>query len=1354
MKMRIPAILVLLLSLFCLKAQTPFMENISVEQGLSQGFVPSICQDDDGFLWFATKNGLNRFDGYHFNVFKNNPFDSLSLNNNEVANIVASGGFIIVFTRHRDFMLFHRQTQRFYTIRNPMMENGEICLGSSQRSKNSFLYYTHDGRILFTYNIKWTADLSETLLADPHVLNIQQFFTITMLCKDTGWIGSGLSPDGNHYWSYTTRAMIIRDIESGKKQEIPLPPLALRESGQLQQCTVLPEIAGATWIYYPGKIVRWDGVRWEMFTLSGYPEAFLQFDRKTGLLWGCKDEWVCSYDLSEKPFRPDPVLTVEVGKPVRSGFTDRSGMLWFGTDALGVVKFNPRTGAFKNFLHGMSVYCQPVHNGKNHVLLSDVRRGDAGQKMVDLKSGVVRNLADAGSEHLPVFNIPATENGYFWWISRDRSGKKAILVRYQPETGKRETIPVPDNIDITYGALKFIEPRQLWIITTQKLVRFDLSSRGFTIYDHNHEPPAEVYAVERSAGGTWWIGTMEGLIKAEPTASGSFTFSRLKAEQGNKNSLPGNSIKSLLADPANPDFLWIGTNGMGMSRLDIKKGSYTHFTESAGVLPDDVVYGILPEVVDGNKSNVHLWISTNKGLTRYNPASGFSQFYIHSDGLQDNEFNTYASFRSSTGELLFGGVNGLTVFNPKDLTANSFPPVIQFTELSVNGVSVKALDSSDILSKDIAFQKEIRLSSSQNNLVIQFAAMDFTAPGRNQFACYLEGAEEPWVHRGFEHSAQYLNLSPGTYTFMVKAAGSHGVWNEEPIALRIIIRAPWYLSWPAYLIYLIVFIIAGYLFNQYQLIQRLKSAEAKRLKNLDQFKTRFYTNITHEFRTPLTVILGITEQMINERKADLHPLTLVKRNGENLLRLVNQILDLTKLESHDLKINYIQGDVLGFLRYISESLHSLANAQNVMLRLSCDQGYIVMDYDPERLLQIVHNLLSNAIKFTPSGGKVTMTASLEGKKLTITVADTGIGIPADDLPYIFDRFFQVKMQESPTDDPSRRSALRAGGTGIGLSLTKELVQAMSGEISVVSPVPGNDSGTAFTVILPVTNKSVMIESGSDRITSSDSTRNSYLPKTHESTAPVVLLIEDNPDVMEYLASCLGRQYRLEYAFNGQAGIEKALEFIPDLIVSDVMMPEKDGFEVCDFLKYDERTSHIPVILLTAKVSIEARIAGLKRGADTYLAKPFHEEELLVWIEQLINRQRMLQARYANLSVINTAEAETPPPENLAQEDAFVIKFRTILETNYSDPDLAVEDIASKIGMSRTQLYRKLGSLTGKTITEHLNALRLEKAKELLITGNLNVSEVAYLVGFNDPKYFGRLFLDAFGMSPSEFASRQ
>jgi CheY-like chemotaxis protein len=497
--------------------------------------------------------------------------------------------------------------------------------------------------------------------------------------------------------------------------------------------------------------------------------------------------------------------------------------------------------------------------------------------------------------------------------------------------------------------------------------------------------------------------------------------------------------------------------------------------------------------------------------------------------------------------------------------------------------------------------------------------------------------------------------------------------------------------------------------------------------------------------------MGMTQKLINENKVLEQPLLLIRRNGDNLWRLINQILDLAKLESHTLKFNFVQGDVLAYLRYISESLHSLANAQNVMLLVKSDQAAIVMDYDSERLMQIIHNLLSNAIKFTPSGGTVVMRVHSDGKKLTISVTDTGIGIPEPALPHLFDRFFQVDDQP----DETRLQKSNTGGTGIGLALTRELVQALGGKITVKSPLPDGKQGTVFTVILPITNQAPLAEIVRDTDTFAFG-GSSKMQSTNNATGTgySVLLVEDNPDVMEYLAAFLSDKYRLDYAFNGQSGIDLAFEKVPDLIISDVMMPEKDGFALCDTLKNDERTSHIPIILLTAKATVESRIAGLRRGADAYLAKPFHEEELLVWAEQLIARQRMLRVRYANLSINVTEESTADISENLVLEDAFVVKFKAMLEGNYSDPDVSGDSISAKMGMSRAQLYRKLSSLTGRSVTEHLNAIRLEKSKELLKTGALNISEVAYQVGYNDPKYFGRLFSEAFGMSPSEFSGKR
>ena len=544
-----------------------------------------------------------------------------------------------------------------------------------------------------------------------------------------------------------------------------------------------------------------------------------------------------------------------------------------------------------------------------------------------------------------------------------------------------------------------------------------------------------------------------------------------------------------------------------------------------------------------------------------------------------------------------------------------------------------------------------------------------------------------------------------------------------------------------------------------QLNQELQQQENLRLREIDDFKSRFFTNISHEFRTPLTVILGMGEQL-SKAETDTQKkgmLGLIRRNGESLLRLINQILDLAKLESKTLKINYIQGDILTYLKYIAESLHSLANAQNVMLRVESDQPGIVMDYDPERFLQIIHNLLSNAIKFTPSGGKVILRANLQDNWLHLSVSDSGAGIPADELPHLFERFFQANNQEHA----------KAGGTGIGLALVSELVKAMGGNISVESNV---GVGSTFLVKLPVTNTGVFadqtplaaLEAPTSSSISAPVSTTSDPQQNADASTPQILLIEDNPDVVEYLTACLqnsgdgdtgdgkegdrkGRPYQLDFAYNGQAGIEKALENVPDLIVSDVMMPIKDGFEVLETLKNDERTSHIPIILLTAKADVQSRLSGLRRGADAYLAKPFHQEELLVTVANLLELRRKLQAKYSHWGAVpgDAPVADTDP------EDVFLQKIRSVVEANLSDTDFEMPQLERALAMSRSQIYRKVKALTGKSPSLFIRSIRLHHGRHLLLTTDMTVSEIAYEVGYSGLNNFSDAFLEEFGERPGK-----
>ncbi|MEL6357136.1 MAG: ATP-binding protein, partial [Bacteroidota bacterium] len=596
------------------------------------------------------------------------------------------------------------------------------------------------------------------------------------------------------------------------------------------------------------------------------------------------------------------------------------------------------------------------------------------------------------------------------------------------------------------------------------------------------------------------------------------------------------------------------------------------------------------------------------------------------------------------------------------------------------------------------YPQQLEVPHRTNHFTFDFVAIDWSAPHKVRYQYKLDGLEEEWSQPKAENRVDYRSIPFGKYTFKVRAAGRNGVWSE-PVAYAFTIRPPWWHSWWAYVIYALI--LADFVYLGYRALRKrflLKSAlqheqaEALRLRELDGFKSRLYTSLTHEFRTPLTVILGMIRQIRNAPGEYLKEGTfLIEKNGENLLRLINQMLDLSKLENNAFVLHPEQGDIVPYLRYLVESFHSYANGNNLALRFSTTLETLVLDYDPEQIKQVATNLISNAIKFTPSGGEVLVSLKAESEEWLFSVTDTGIGIAEQDLPRVFDRFFQVDGTTVRTGE----------GTGIGLSHTRELVKLMGGDITATSEL---DKGTCFTVRLPISNEAELVINPMHLVPvtygrGSASELKGAAPKNDltRKELPQLLIIEDNPDVVIYLKSCLKDDYQLDVAYNGLIGIEKALDNVPDIILSDVMMPGKDGFEVCDVLKNDERTSHIPLILLTAKADASSRIAGLKRGADAYLAKPFNREELSVRLAALLERQKRLVAHFSQTAGGKSDEAMPKVIEEAIQiEDAFITKVRQIVAENFADDGFALPQLCEKIGMSRSQLFRKMKALIATT----------------------------------------------------------
>ncbi|MBT33081.1 MAG: hypothetical protein CMO01_25765 [Thalassobius sp.] len=734
----------------------------------------------------------------------------------------------------------------------------------------------------------------------------------------------------------------------------------------------------------------------------------------------------------------------------------------------------------------------------------------------------------------------------------------------------------------------------------------------------------------------------------------------------------------------------------------------------------------------------NLWLGTYSGLVKFDVKQNKFEKFDKSDGLPFNKI--FTGLERSNGELIFGGEEGLFSFHPDSIPYNQEKPNPVLTKFKLFNEEVEI--GKGILDKSITYTDQLELAYDQNVMSFTYSALSFANSAKNQYAYYMEGIDKDWNYVGNQTNASYAGLTPGDYTFHLKASNNDGLWNDTPTTLSITILPPWWQTTWAYFIYTFLFASLLYSFYRFQLNRKLELAETQRTRELNVFKSRFYTNITHEFRTPLTVILGLAEEIDGKYKKIK---SIIKQNSLNLLQLVNQLLDLSKLEAGMLKTNMQQGDVILYLHYIFESFHSLAEQKEIHLHFKSEVDKLVMDYDADKLLNIVSNLLTNAIKFTPENGSVMLACKVVGSKqeqLQLIVKDTGIGIAAKELNHIFDRFYQVDT-----------SASRKGeGTGIGLSLTYELVKLLNGEIKANSIL---GQGSEFIVELPITNQAVLseeqlpeivLEADTEQAISDFDSDLDMIASLNASPFPTALIVEDNVDLIYYLRICLQDQYDIEVARNGQEGINKAMVMVPDIIISDVMMPEKNGYELCRTLKQDITTSHIPIILLTAKAGEEDKLEGLKAEADAYLTKPFNKEELRVRLKNLVNQRKSLWKKYkqdfpVKLEALNIS----------SQDQRFLQKLNEIMQKKKSDADFSTESLVKEMGVSRTLLHEKLKALTGQSTSEFIRNYRLDYAAKLIKANYGNFTQIAYEAGFNDQSYFTKTFRKKFGMSPSQYA---
>ncbi|GAB3546127.1 hybrid sensor histidine kinase/response regulator transcription factor [Spirosoma fluminis] len=1365
----IPSTLRLLFCLMSLLASSGVLQSQSVplpqpqvitdRQGLPQAFVPSILQDKQGFIWAATRDGLCRYDGQRFKVFQPDPDGRPSLSFAGLNQLeLDRHGRIWILSEQMDIDVFDPRTETFTNLSRQAAFRRLVKPGTTyglRIDQKDRLWLIVFGTGLFSWDLekkqgRWFRHQPRQASS----ISSNGIFDMQEGADGTIWLAT---VNGLDRFEEATQRFTHFRHQPGNVQSLPedtLGAVRIRPTGELMLFSrhYLTLFQPRTGQLRPYRLPARGNDEWHSAHTAIDRQGTVYFGR-LGNLFRFTDQQgvqlVAHWD--------------QLNDECRSLLIDRTNVLWMGTTGAGIRTFNLQPSPFQK------------HRYQREFYLDLLTRDSLGLPPVTpTVLATLRGMIN--------YNFRSTFDraGRFWF-----NVGTADLYRLDRKTGQAEHFPLPIHQRYWDGSTMIPYPMttdpkgRVWAVYDSMAFWFDESTHRWNRFQYpipaslSSGPIMEVVVDEQAlwlasqVGGLWRLDRHNGEVR------------QFVNRPGDATSLSSNTLYCLSADPADANRLWIGTFGSGLCLFNKRTGRFRRFTQATG-LPNNVIYSALPDRFG------YLWVGTNKGLCRMNRRDFSTQTFTRDDGIMADEFNRNHYIQFPEGNILMGGLEGFTLFNPRQIGQDTFEPVVELTQLQVNNQVIQpdlpvpdGADTTTFANRSvpgtsvpgtsvlgtlpIQATDQLSLAHNQNYLTVQFAALQFNRPAKNRYRYRLEGLEDTWKETD-RTEAVYTNLPPGDYVLLLNASNTSGRWSRYVRKLTITIEPPFWATWWAILLYCLIGLgIAWALLQVYlnrlrlnQTIQ-LRQQEADQLRAVDTIKTNFFTNITHEFRTPLTLILAPTEQMASENPGpkNRRRLQTIEQNAYQLLGLINQLLDLSKLEASVMPIHESRGDLTEFFRHWLKPLTDQATNQGLGLTFDSDVTGAYW-FDAEKLERIVYNLTANALKFTKAG-TITVTLTEASQHIRLTVADTGVGISAQDLPHIFDRFYQVsdtadRVSHRPPQGVgtgrsrtgSDRDTTAVPGTGIGLALVHELVQLQGGHISVESQL---HQGTTFVVELPY--RRVDTSEAAPGVLAPRSPNVNVWTASDESDEPRLLVVEDNDELARFIVESMPPHYRIQRAANGRDGLEQALEYLPDLIISDVMMPLMDGFMLCNQLKTDVRTSHIPVILLTAKSSVENRLSGLSMGADDYLTKPFQITELQLRVRnQLMSKQR--QREWVQASLNNPNSAPSRPVSEAT--DPFLTRLYALIEANLGDSGFGLDHMLSELGMSRTNLFRKVKALTGLTAHELLRNYRLKRATQLLRSG-VSVSETAYQVGFESPPYFSKCFRDLYQVSPSEFAAQ-
>lgn len=1384
------ALLVFSTSLHEYFPQSILFNGFLVKDGLSNDDVNCLLEDKLGFMWFGTEDGLNRFDGYTFHVYRNNPDDKNSISSNSIWSLFEdSEGYIWIGTKSGELNRYDPYFDTFTSWKIDSDNINENSITAIYKDSKDEIWIGSYRNGFYNFNIK-TGKLKNWNNNPTDQKSISNNF-ITSIHKDKSgsiWISTynGLNKFiQSSDESYFSRIFSESNAYSLSNNLIWSLSSSIYNSNVLLICTA-------------NGLTEYNTVSGNFKQYNFLDRPDLQFSNSISSVIedsvnGEKILWLGSYagvirmnlkyGNSERYLVDDLKSNGLVSNQINKVYKDRSGVIWFAAED-GLNYYSLKSAKFNHMLSLIRSYDLSSLNAKNIKAITESNDGNiwfgelSGLHYLNNTDVSKSTKKISGSKGLNIWSLESGNNDDIWIGTYGQGLKQLDIKSGNIKNWKIESPTFKTSAFDFIKALFLDKQNNLWMgFWGGGTARLNLSTYKYKIWRNdpnitNSLSYNDVWAIHQDKFSRIWIGTNGGGINLFDDNEGGI-FHRLVDDDNEERKLSSISVNCIVESSVSDDdetILWLGT-ASGLIKL--KLNNKIHVNNSIECIKEIKFYTIRDGLLNNTVKSIlvddnhNLWLGTNAGLTFFNIKENTFTNFNESDGLTGSEINLNCALKTKNNLMFFGSSEGVNIFNPTLIKNSTYKPQIVITGFQIFNKNITAGLNSPI-KKNIMFAKEISLSHIQNVFSFQFSALDFNSPSTISYAYMMEGFDKDWIYSGSRRFVTYTNLNAGDYRFKVKATNSDGVWIDNETSIAIVISPPWWRTIWAYLIYLLVIAIGLIFIRKMELNRtrlrnalRIRELEAEKLRDIEKIKSRFFTNLSHEFRTPLMLIKGPVEQLLNGNKINqAEQINLIKRNSEKLQNLIDQLLELSQLEASSIELKARKENIVSIVRGIFFSFSELADRKKIKLSFKTVNDEILTWVDRDKFEKILNNLLSNAFKFTGENGTIEIdivnTTINYINYTTVMVKDSGIGIPDEKVDKIFDRFFQV-------DDSSKRAY---SGSGIGLSLVKELVDLHKWKIFVHSK---EGTGTEFILQIPL-NENYLSESqkiiDSDNslkkindemnslptIDESDDINSEQESKTNkfnsERKISTILIVEDSEDVRIYLQDILKQDYKLLIAENGEKGLVEALDKLPDLIISDVMMPIMDGIEFCRKIKSDWKTSHIPVILLTAKASTESKIEGLETGADDYVTKPFSFRELSIRIKNLLDQRKSLKEKFGK-------SFNVPVDDNtlsLADKEFLDNAFK-IVEKNISNTDFDSDQFAKEIFLSRSQLHRKISGITRQSTGEYIRTIRLKKAAQHLLDQKLSVTQIAFEVGFNSPSHFSKAFKQMFDCLPSEFINR-